>query len=536
MMGGVDDDSADPSPPSAWSPPEVEELQELLSDYEVIELIGRGGMGAVYKARQPTLDRLVAIKVLPVIRDELGVDFVARFRNEARLMARMNHPGIVHVYDFGELPGGMCFFVMEFVAGTDVARMVKANGKLPPEHAASITAEVCAALHYAHEAGVVHRDIKPANILVSTDGQVKVADFGLAKGHDPAAGGVTGTGLTLGTPDYAAPESLISGMLVDHRADLYGVGVMLYNMLTGDVPRGVFKPVSKQVGARTSFDDIIRKAMSADREHRYQTAVAMKTAVQQATQPRMARSLRWLGIAAVAALLLVAGFALRPVMLPHEVVLSEQQAARRVAEWVFSKGGVLGVRSGREMVQVTRPEEIPTPPFVIEEMRFMGISHTGTGITGAELALWLPYVPELKRFKVEASPRILRSLDNAGLNELAKLLKLESLSLEHAPLSDDQFACLTPSTLLHLNVAHTKVLGVGLNHLRRTLVSLNVRGCPINDAGWSEIREFKRLRFLKTSNGVAPTLKRNEEGYMEYPETKSYLWPDEAGGGAAARF
>jgi len=115
MMGGVDDDSADPSPPSAWSPPEVEELHELLSDYEVIELIGRGGMGAVYKARQPTLDRLVAIKVLPVIRDELGVDFVARFRNEARLMARMNSPGIVHVYDFGELPGGMCFFVMEFV-------------------------------------------------------------------------------------------------------------------------------------------------------------------------------------------------------------------------------------------------------------------------------------------------------------------------------------------------------------------------------------------------------------------------------------
>jgi len=126
--------------------------------------------------------------------------------------------------------------------------------------------------------------------------------------------------------------------------------------------------------------------MSADREHRYQTAVAMKTAVQQATQPRMARSLRWLGIAAVAALLLVSGFALRPVMLPHEVVLSEQQAARRVAEWVFSKGGVLGVRSGSEMVQVTKPGEMPAPPFVIEEMRFMGISHTGKGITDAELA------------------------------------------------------------------------------------------------------------------------------------------------------
>lgn len=133
---------------------------------------------------------------------------------------------------------------------------------------------------------IAHRDIKSANILVSQQGQVKVAHFGLAKLHDPASGGVT-----FGTPDYAAPELLISGTLVDHRADLYAMGVMRYNMLTGDIPLGVFNPVSRKVNAHSSFDDIIRKAMSADREKRYQTATAMKTDVQRAGKPRMGTSL-----------------------------------------------------------------------------------------------------------------------------------------------------------------------------------------------------------------------------------------------------
>lgn len=530
MMGGVDEDMDEAAQPaSEWVPPTVPELQTLLPAYEVLELIGRGGMGAVFKARQPVLERIVAIKVLPVLRDELGVGFVDRFRNEARLMARMNHPGIVHVYDFGELAGGLCFFVMEHVDGTDVAQMVKSSGRLPADLAASITADVCAALHYAHESGVVHRDIKPANILVSKEGQVKVADFGLAKKQDHEAGSVTGSGLTLGTPDFAAPESLISGMLVDHRADLYAVGVMLYHMLTGDIPRGVFRPVSRQVQARASFDDVIRKAMSADREQRYQTAAALRKDVEAARKPRMAASLRWLGSAAMVLLLVGGGMAMRPVLLPHEAVLTEREKVARVAEWVFSKQGRVMVRSGTELITAGSSAELPAGPLEVERMLFEEINVPGLNITDAELALWLPLVPELKYFIVESSPRLLRSLGEKGLMELARLLNLERLSLEHAPLTDDMMYPLAAYTrLLSLNVSNTRINGTGFSHLRRNLVWLEVFGCPINEAGWSEIREFKRLQGVKMSPGVAPSLPRDEDGHVCLPALKEFLWPEKA--------
>ena len=530
MMGGVDEERMTSAQQTDnWQPPEVEELQALLAGYEIIELIGRGGMGAVYKARQPSLDRVVAIKVLPVLQDELGVGFVERFRSEARLMARMNHPGIVHVYDFGELEGGMCFFVMEFVDGTDVARMMKSSGRLPPVLAARITEEVCAALHHAHEAGVVHRDIKPANVLISASGQVKVVDFGLAKQRDPAAGGVTGTGLTLGTPDFAAPESLISGALVDHRADLYSTGVMLYNMLTGEIPRGVFKPASREAGAHTSFDDIIRRAMSADREHRYATAAAMQNAVQRAAHPRMAASLRWLGLAAVLVLMFAGGVALRPILMPHEVVLTERQKVDRVAEWVFSKKGRVMVRSGTELITAATNAELPRGPLVIQRLLFTSIKEPNLTITDAELALWLPLVPELLHFTVEDSPKLLRGLGDRGLMELGRLLKLERLSLEHAPLTDELMYHLAPYTrLLTLNVSNTRINGTGFSHLRRNLVWLEVAGCPMTEAGWNEVREQKRLQGIKMSPGVAPSLPRDEAGYVCQPTLRTFLWPEKA--------
>lgn len=530
MMGGVDEEVMTSAQQTEnWQPPAVEVLQGLLTGYEILELIGRGGMGAVYKARQPSLDRVVAVKVLPLLKDELGVGFVERFRNEARLMARMNHPGIVHVYDFGELAGGMCFFVMEFIEGTDVARMMKSSGRLPPVLAARITEEVCAALHHAHEAGVIHRDIKPANVLISAAGQVKLVDFGLAKQRDPAAGGVTGTGLTLGTPDFAAPESLIAGELVDHRADLYATGVMLYHMLTGEIPRGVFKPASREAGAHTSFDDIIRRAMSADREHRYATAAAMREAVQRAANPRMAASLRWLGLAALLVLLFTSGVVLRPMLMPHEAVLTERQQVDRVAEWVFSKKGRLMVRSGTELITATTSTELPSGPLVIERLLFTSIREPNVTITDAELALWLPLVPDLQHFIVEDSPKLLRSLGERGLMELGRLLKLERLSLEHAPLTDDLLFGLAPFTqLIKLNVSNTRINGTGFSHLRRNLVWLEVYGCPINEAGWSEIREFKRLQGVKMSPGVAPSLSRDEDSYVCLPALRAFLWPEKA--------
>lgn len=261
-----------------WEPPEPQELQRILPQYQVECLIGRGGMGAVYKGIQLSLDRPVAIKLLPPAIEQQDGAFAERFKNEARLMGRMNHPAIVSVYDFGRTTEGQLYFVMEFVDGTDVQRMIAREGRLSPEHALAVTAHLCDALGYAHKQGIVHRDIKPSNVLIDSDGRVKVADFGLAKITNSAQNsGLTQTGMAMGTPDYVAPETLTLGIDVDGRADIYAVGVMLYQMLTGDIPRGMFKMPSKKFHSiDPRFDGIVRRALEQDREERYQTSLELR--------------------------------------------------------------------------------------------------------------------------------------------------------------------------------------------------------------------------------------------------------------------
>ncbi|MFC5454340.1 protein kinase domain-containing protein [Prosthecobacter fluviatilis] len=264
-----------------WEPPSPAELQKILPHYQVHMLIGRGGMGAVYKGTQLSLERTVAIKLLPPAMDRQDLAFAERFKNEARLMGRMNHPAIVSVYDFGSTADGLLYFVMEYVDGTDVQRMIAREGKLPPEHALAITAHLCDALGYAHKQGIVHRDIKPSNVLIDVEGRVKVADFGLAKLSDKNQNsGLTQTGMAMGTPDYVAPETLMLGSDVDGRADIYAVGVMLYQMLTGDIPRGMFKmPSQKFQSIDPRFDAIVRRALEHDREDRYQSSHELRQAL-----------------------------------------------------------------------------------------------------------------------------------------------------------------------------------------------------------------------------------------------------------------
>lgn len=264
----------------SWSVPEVADLQRYFPQYEIQGLQGQGGMGAVFRAHQKSLDRLVAIKVLP---RGTGVDshsFAERFKNEARTMARLDHPGIVHVHDFGETDKGLLYFVMEFIEGSDVQEMIHAQGALTPAYALPITLHVCDALAYAHSQGVIHRDIKPANIMLTKDGRVKVADFGLARLDDPTQPGLTQPGMTMGTPDYVAPEALTTGN-VDARADLYAIGVMLYHMLAGEVPRGIFEMPSKRNSAiDPRIDAVIAKAMMQRPEERYQTATELRDDIQ----------------------------------------------------------------------------------------------------------------------------------------------------------------------------------------------------------------------------------------------------------------
>ena len=236
----------------------------------------------MYEARQLDLDRKVAIKLLPM-ETSLDEGFVQRFQREARAMARLQHPGIVAVYQFGTARDGRLYFVMEFVDGMTLFDLIH-SGHLTVAQALEIVKQVSEALAYAHEEGVVHRDIKPSNILVDKKGRVKVADFGLAKMARTAKSEAaslmhTQTGHIMGTPDYAAPEQMRGGTEVDHRADIYSLGVMFYEMLTGEVPRGLFVPPSEKTGTDTRLDKVVLRALHENPAKRYQQATQLRDEV-----------------------------------------------------------------------------------------------------------------------------------------------------------------------------------------------------------------------------------------------------------------
>lgn len=242
----------------------------LLPGFDSFEFIGQGGMGAVYRARQISLDRIVAVKLLAVPYGQDRLDFTGRFEVEARAMARLAHPNVVAVHDYG-VSEGQPYLVMELVEGEDLATRLAAGGPLPSEEAKRIALSVAGALHYAHALGVVHRDIKPSNILLGRDGRVRLADFGLAKIDERTRrASLTLSNTSMGSLDYAAPEVISRPVEADSRADVYSLGVVLYEMLTGSVPRGLFKlPSEKVPGLDSRFDAIVCRAMEEDPTDRY---------------------------------------------------------------------------------------------------------------------------------------------------------------------------------------------------------------------------------------------------------------------------
>ena len=262
--------------PVAGSRQSPEELARLLPQYRIEGIIGRGGMGVVYKAHQGTLERTVAIKLLPAELTE-DPNFVARFEREARTLAHLEHPGIIHVHDFGQTSAGHLYFVMEFVDGTDLYQLIHGPG-LTSAQALDLVSQICDALQYAHGKGVVHRDIKPANILITREGRAKLADFGLARPvQSGESGQLTRSRVVMGTPEYMAPEQKRGEG--DHRVDLYALGVMLYEMLCGRTPQGAWQVPSQQVPVDVRLDQVVIKAMQEEPARRYQQASEVKTDV-----------------------------------------------------------------------------------------------------------------------------------------------------------------------------------------------------------------------------------------------------------------
>ena len=318
LKQGASDETATGGQAPPFHPPSIAELSPLFPQLEILELIGKGGMGAVYKARQKELDRLVALKILP---PGIGRDaaFAERFAREARALAKLNHPGIVTLYEFGqvhssaapvaaatekwagETPALLYYFLMEFVDGVNLRQLLHA-GRIAPREALAIVPQICDALQFAHDQGIVHRDIKPENILLDRRGRVKVADFGLAKlvGNDGRAElplgqadqqvsptDLTAAGKVMGTPNYMAPEQREHPNEVDNRADIYALGVVFYQMLTGELPGKYLEPPSSKVQIDVRLDEVVLRALEKKPELRYQQVSEVKTMVETiATTPR----------------------------------------------------------------------------------------------------------------------------------------------------------------------------------------------------------------------------------------------------------
>ena len=267
----------------SWKTPTLAEIASAFPELEVLGHLGTGGMGCVYRVRERDSGRISALKVLP---RELATDpaFVERFEREARTLSRLRHPHIVGVHGFGQA-GGFCFLLMEFVDGANLRQALR-SGRFTPQQALALIPPICEALQAAHSQGVLHRDIKPENLLLDAEGRVKIADFGIAKlleGPGASAGEaytLTRTGARIGTPHYMAPEQVETPDQVDHRADIYSLGVVFYELLTGELPLGRFPAPSIKAGLDARVDDIVFRALAKERELHQQSADQVKAEVE----------------------------------------------------------------------------------------------------------------------------------------------------------------------------------------------------------------------------------------------------------------
>ena len=259
-------------------PPEPSELAPDFPQLEILDVIGQGGMGVVYHARQKGLDRAVALKILTVDPRQ-DPSFAERFTREAKALASLSHPNIVAVHDSGRA-GDRYYLLMEYVDGTNL-RELQRRGAVAPVKALRLVSQVCEALQFAHEEGIVHRDIKPENILVDRRGRVKIADFGLAKlmRRAPEQRALTGPQQAMGTVHYMAPEQIERPLEVDHRADIYSLGVVFYELLTGELPVGRFLPPSEKIEVDVRVDEVVLKSLEKEPQRRYQQVSDVKTRV-----------------------------------------------------------------------------------------------------------------------------------------------------------------------------------------------------------------------------------------------------------------
>ncbi|GAA5495673.1 serine/threonine-protein kinase PknD [Rubritalea halochordaticola] len=300
-----------------------------LEGYEIKEVLGRGAMGVVYKAEHVELGRVVALKVFSPQKEGNEL-FVERLKREGRLMAQLEHPNVLGIYNAGLMEDETPYLVLEYVEGGDLQKRLRKERRLGKKEAIRIAVRVCNALSAVHSLGIVHRDIKPANVLLGEDGSVKVSDFGISKEMQEAVshGGLTLTGTTVGTVDYMSPEQSNGGD-VDVRSDIYSVGVLLYEMISGVTPRGAFESLEKY-GAPKDLDRLVMRCLQRDRRKRPASAQNLALHLRRIYRQMKKRSSRsavpylWGGLGAVAAVAVMVMFAARGVRKGDDVSAGNQ--------------------------------------------------------------------------------------------------------------------------------------------------------------------------------------------------------------------
>lgn len=321
----------------------------ILEDFQILETLGKGGMGTVYKAVQRGLNRVVALKVF-FLREKDNALFIARVQREGKLMALLEHPNVLKIYDAAVTEEGYPYLVLEHVDGKDLATILKERKRLSIKEAVQIAIKVCDALSAVHALGIVHRDIKPGNILVGNNHQVKVMDFGISKNvRKENATALTMTGTTVGTVDYMSPEQTRNEEL-GPKSDLYAVGALLYEMITGVTPRGKFAPLTK-FGASKRLEYIVMRCLQHDKNKRPVSAQSLATMLQNGYSHQRNSS----KLAKVQPLIYAALAGIFAIMLVVSLSISRDQYANTSGSPAESKAEVLDVEFNKPLALLESP-------------------------------------------------------------------------------------------------------------------------------------------------------------------------------------
>jgi serine/threonine protein kinase len=303
-----------------WEAPSAESLADVFPGLKIKALCGVGGMGAVYRAEQIRLGRAVAVKVLPLL-EAPDLEARERFEREARILSGLNHPHVLHIHDFGALPDGTLYIVTEWAGGGDLAKKLN-NQSHPLDQVQAWVRQIAEALMATHSHGVIHRDLKPGNVLVFEDGRISLADFGLAHATGAFAAPITGTGAIFGTYEYMAPEQMESAGNVTPATDLYALGVITYQMITGRVPRGSYTRPSRLAKVPSEVDAFFDSALAADADRRPASAADFVLRFERACNAPRRRRQRQVIELGVAVVILALAWS------RTEVILAESRANR----------------------------------------------------------------------------------------------------------------------------------------------------------------------------------------------------------------